>query len=387
MKNSRFFFFTILLLIGSVSLFSQNQPRPGQRDWWYTLERGKLMFRQGDYGNALLVFEDARRQRRIAYERMERDLIDLLSLNEVRRLRDSLDWIEKYIQEKRYAGAAEALGELYYRIPRDTFNNSAAAALTALQTLKDYPEAELWIGETYLAEGELALALTQFQKALALHPLFENPGFKAELSYKIAAIRRTRQEYKEMERVLLSIINTDNIWNGAGSNETPTDAEKQDTFAKQAMLRTLENSGINRFITMYRYGNTESKKAHRLLGYHYYSSGRHAPALEHLMFAFMIQNTVIIDEIKRAQYDYTFASLDALMAEIGGRPLLSEYAEKNDYYKTAYYLAASLYGNGKTSSARDIWRTLSAQSRAGEWQVRAAAQYRSPYVEKIIEMP
>jgi tetratricopeptide (TPR) repeat protein len=387
MKNSRFFFFTVLLLIGSISLFSQNQPLPGQRDWWYTLERGKLMFRQGDYGNALLVFEDARRQRRLAYERMERDLIDLLSINEVRRLRDSLDWIEKYIQEKRYAGASEALEELYFRIPRDTFNNSAAAALTALQTLKDYPEAELWIGETYLAEGELNLALTQFQKALALHPLFENPGFKAELTYKIAAIRRARQEYKEMERVLLSIISTDNLWNGAGSNETPSDAEKQDVFAKQAMLRTLENSGINRFITMYRYGNTESEKAHRLLGYHYYSSGRHAPALGHLMFAFMIQNTVIIDEIKRGQYDYTFTSLDALMAEIGGRPLLLEYAEKNDYYKTAYYLAASLYGNGKTSSARDIWRTLSAQSKAGEWQVRAAAQYRSPYVEKIIEMP
>jgi tetratricopeptide (TPR) repeat protein len=300
---------------------------------------------------------------------------------------DSLDWVEKYIRERRYAGAAEALEELYYRIPRDTFKNSATEALAALQTLKDYPEAELWIGETYLAEGEFALALKQFEKAFILRSLFENPGFVVELSYKIAAIRRTRQEYNEMERTLLSIISTDTLWNGAGGNKTPTDTEKQDTFAKQAMIRTLENSGINHFLTMYRYGYMESEKAHRLLGYYLYSSGRHDKAWEHLMFSFLIQNTLIIDEIKRGQYDFTFTSLETLVVEINRRPFLSKYTEENDYYKTAYYLAASLYGHGKTNSARDIWRFLSTQSGAGEWQVRAAAQYRSPYIEKIIEMP
>jgi tetratricopeptide (TPR) repeat protein len=385
MKNIKLQFL-IILLFAATSLFAQN--RPGQRDWWYTLERGKQMFRQGDYGSALLAFEDARRQRRAAYERMERDLIDLLSIHEVRRMGDSLDWVERYIRERRYAGAAQALEELYYRIPRDTFKNSATAALAALQTLKDYPEAELWIGETYLMEGEMALALTQFQKALVQRSLFENPGYATELLYKIAAIRRTRQEYNEMVRILESIISTDTLWIGADGNKSPTDLERQNTFAKEAMKRTLEDSGINRFITMYRYGNTESEKAHRLLGYYFYSSGRHAPAQEHLMFAFLIQNTVIIDEIKRGQYDFTFTSLDALMSEIGRRPFLAEYAEKNDYYKTAYYLAASLYANGrKINPARDIWRTLSVQNRAGEWQLRAMVQYRSPYIEQAIEMP
>jgi tetratricopeptide (TPR) repeat protein len=333
------------------------------------------MFRQGDYSNALLTFEDARRQRRAMYERLERHLINLLSITEVRRIGDSLDLVERYIGERRYADAAGALAELYYRIPKESFNNSATAALTALGTLKDYPEAEYWIGETYLVEGELRLAQSQFQKALDLRQLLENPGFATELLYKIAAICRTRQDYNEMERNLLAILSDDKLWAGGG------------TFEKQSLTRVLENNGINRFLTLYRYRNNESEQAHRLLGLYYYASGRHSRAQEHLMFAFLIQNTVIIEEVIRNRYDYTFTTLEALVPEINRYPLLAGYAEKNEYYKTAYYLGASLYGNGKTAPAREFWTFLSAQNTAGEWQARAAGQLRSPHVESLVEMP
>ena len=371
--------FSIFLSIFCTGLaFSQTQ-----RDWWHTFERGKLMFRQGDYGNALLAFDDARRQRRGMYERMERDFIDLLSLPEVRRMGDSLDWVERYIDERHYSGASDALQELYYRVPKESFKNSVTAALNALSALKDYPEAELWIGETYLVEGELSLALSQFQKAFVQRQLFENPGLATELLYKIASIRRVRQEYNEMERILLSILSTDSLWSESGSNGESS----EQSFTEQAMTRTLENNGINRFITLYRYANNESAEAHRLLGYYYYASGRHNRAQEHLMFSFLIQNTVIIDEIIRRRFDFIFTNLEAVAAEITRNPLLSDYAEKNEYYKTAYYLAASLYGNGKSSSATGIWNFLSTQNQAGEWQTRAIGQLRSPHVERAIEMP
>ena len=376
----------ILLLLICGGLTAQTQ-----RDWWYTLERGKQMFRQGDYGNALLAFEDARRQRRAMYERMERDLIELLSINEVRRLGDSLDLVERFIEDRHYAAAAEALQELYYRIPRGTFDNSATAALNALGALGDYPEAELWIGETYLIEGELSLALSQFQKALAMRQHMENPGYATELMYKIAAIRRVRQEYNEMEKVLLSILGADSLWSSGGSEgsggEVQVQAGTSRSFAKQAMTRTLETNGIDRFITLYRYSSDESVEAHRLLGYFYYTSGRHSRAQEHLMFAFLIQNTVIIDEVIRRRFDFTFTTLEALAAEMNRAPLLVEYTQKNEYYQTAYYLGSSLYGNGKTAAARSLWNFLATQSRAGEWQTRAQAQLRSPSVERAMEMP
>jgi len=371
-----FFIFLFSLFSLLFSLSAQTQ-----RDWWYTLERGKQMFRQGDYGSALLTFEDARRQRRIMYDRLERYLINLLSITEVRRIGDSLDLVERYISDRRHADAADALAELYYRIPRETFNNSASAALTALGTLKDYPEAEYWIGETYLVEGELRLAQSQFQKALDLRQTLENPGFAVELLYKIAAICRTRQDYNEMERNLLAILNYDQLWSGGGTGGGNA------AFEKQSLTRTLENNGVSRFLTLYRYRNTETAQAHRLLGLYYYASGRYSKAQEHLMFDFLIQNTVIIEEVIRNRYDYSFTTLEDLAIEINRYPLLKDYAEKNEYYKTAYYLAASLYGNGKSPTAKELWTFLSNQPPAGEWQSRSAAQLRNPHVERLVEMP
>jgi hypothetical protein len=62
-----------------------------------------------------------------------------LSIHEVRRLGDSLERVEIYIAERNYSDAAAALGELYYRIPKDSLNNSAARSLSALGSLNDYP--------------------------------------------------------------------------------------------------------------------------------------------------------------------------------------------------------------------------------------------------------
>jgi tetratricopeptide (TPR) repeat protein len=387
----------IVFLFGVQTVFAQapgGEGEPSPHDWWYTLERGKVMFRQGDYGNALLAFEDARRQRKAMYERLERHFINLLSISAVRRMDDSLERVERYIDERRYADAGEALAELYYRIPRATFNNSASAALTALGTLKEYPEAEYWIGEIFLVEGELKLAQDQFQKTLALKGTFENPGLATDLLYKIAAILRIRQEYNEMERTLLSILETDRLWAGQEiRTEDPYRDRGEDavasrlSFAKQAMTRTLENNGINRYLTLYRYKSIETVEAHRLLGYYYYASGRHSRAQEHLMFAFLIQNTVIIDELIRKQYDFAFTTLEALTFEISRNKQLGEYAEKNEYFKIAYYLGASLYGNGKTAAARDLWNPLSTQTHIGEWQSRSLAQLAAPHVERALEMP
>jgi hypothetical protein len=374
----------LVLFIGSV--FAQNS-----NTWWYTLEQGKQMYRRGDYGNALIAFGDAKRQRRQMYERMERDFIDLLSIHEVRRLGDSLDLVERYIREHGHVGASDALRELFYRVPRENFKNSANAALAAFNTLKEYPEADHWIGETYMVEGELNLALGQFQKVHENRNLLANPDFAIEMLYKIAAIRRTRQEYNEMERVLRAILIADKMWAGKNLEHDPmisrTLDHEGDSFLKQSMTQTLENRGLNRFIIQYRYNAVEFESAHKQLGFYYYQSGRHAWAQEHLMFAFLIQNTVMIDELKRTRYNYTFETLEDLAAQMNWNPVLIDYADKKEYYKTAYYLGASLYANGKTTSARGIWSFVAQQSRAGEWQIRAADQLRSPHIERALEMP
>jgi tetratricopeptide (TPR) repeat protein len=376
------YFFLALCLCVFVSDYGvaaqANQP------WWYTLEQGKLLFRKGSYGDALLTFEDARRQRVAQYTRMEEDFIFLLSIPEVRRFGDSLEYVEWYINERLYTAAAAALNELYYRFPKDSLKGSVSLALEKFDLLKGYPEAEYWLGETYRVEGELGLALRQYEKAWNERELLETPGFEIEILYKITELHRIRGNYQEMERRANEIIE------GVGANGVPRDSlwvgnsQGSSNQLRAAMERILENEGVSRFLTLYRYNNTDTERAHRLLGFFYYSSSRYTQAKEHLMFAFLIQNSVLIEEIIRRDYDYTFSTLENLVAVVQRRPELAAFMEETEYYRTIYYFATALYASGNRRSAAQLWAFLAASNNAGEWGNRAKRNP-TPYIERPLE--
>ncbi|GHV88737.1 hypothetical protein AGMMS50267_10970 [Spirochaetia bacterium] len=357
-----------------------------ERPYWFVMERGKLYFRNGAYGEALLAFEDARNQRRNRYARMEQDMISLLSIPEVRRFGDDLDLIEKYIADKSLINVDNVLKEVYYRFPRaDLFPNvsekkPATRILEVLKGLEEYPEAEYWIGETYRAEGELGIALRQYQKAYSQRAHLETPGFDIEILYKIADIHRLRQEYNEMEKRLQEILTNDTLWE-----------QNSNTFMRSAMKKTLEapneKDRLNRFLTLYRYNNPRVIRAHQLLGYYYYASGRYAHAVEHLMFVFLIQNSIFMDEIIRREFDYSFTTLNDLLAAVMRRPDPAAYFDGLEYYKSLYYLGTAFFGDGKPAPARDFWTFLAGQADAGEWRGRAQTQLRSPWLERAVEMP
>lgn len=375
------FVFCCFILVPS---FSQQLDRP----WWYKLEEGKRLYRSGDYGNALITFEDARRSRLEQFTRMEQDFILLLSNPDVRPLGDLLEFVERYVAERRETAAAAALAALYHHIPRASLNGSVKKALFELDRLKAYPEAEYWLGETYRAEGELAMALRQYERALQNRALLEIPEFDIEIYYKIADIYRIRQNYQEMEKQTLEIVEgrkatgelRDNLWMGnAGGRSSPNQI-------RVAMARILENEGINRFLTLYRHNYTGTEKAHRLLGFYYGSTSRYQLAAEHLMFAFLIQNTVLVNEVIRREFDYTFSTLEDLMVFIRSRSELNAFLDDTEYYKTAYYLSSALYASGKTRPARELWTFLANSYDSGEWGNRARRSA-TPYIERPLEMP
>ena len=369
-------------LVAALLLLAQTvfAAAPGQRDWWYTLRRGQAMFGRGDYGNALLAFDDARRDRRATFDRMERDLVEFLSMGEVRRMGDSLDWAERFAREGRFAAAVAALDELFFRVPRGGLGNSVAAALEAFGTLRYFPEAEMWIGRTFRAGGELNLARAQFEIALSRREFFESPALATELLYELAEVHGMRGDLLGMERALLEIVEAGALWGDGG------EGWQAGPFAREAMLRTLRTQGVDRLLTLYRYGNAGVMRAHRELGFLYAAMGRHGPAQQHLMFAFVIQNTVIIDEIIRRRFDFRFTTLEALADEIARDPFLAAYAAEGEYYRVAFYLGNSLF-HGHRARAEELWRFVAGREGAGEWRTRAAAQLRSPRVGATIVAP
>ncbi|MDR2768451.1 MAG: hypothetical protein LBB82_09035, partial [Treponema sp.] len=179
--------FTAVFVCAAASGFAQNT-----EPFWLTLEQGKRLFREGEYGEALKCFENARREKESKYAKLEQDLIAVLSIREVRRLGDDLGRVDVYIQKEFRVAAANALNELYYKFPRTALKNSALQALESLGSLKNYPEAEYWIGEIYRSEGEYGIALAQYQKAYDQKELVEASGFGLDIFYKMADIYALR---------------------------------------------------------------------------------------------------------------------------------------------------------------------------------------------------
>jgi hypothetical protein len=313
------------------------------------------------------------------YTRMKDDMISLLSIPEVRRMGDSLALIEPYITDRYHINASVALEEVYYRVSRAALNGSVSRVLEELERLKAFPEAEYWLGETYRVEGELEVALDQYQKAHEQRAFLENPTFDTDILYKMVELLNIKQEYGEMEVRAMEILAQDSLYSGP-------------TNTLIAMTRLLTESGINRFLTIYRHNNTITERAYRLLGLHYYATsaprpegyaeGRLSPAAEHLMIAFLTQNTVLIQELIRHQYDFAFSTLDALITDAYHNQVLVAYMADCEYYKTIYYFGAALYADGKTVLGRRLWTLLSLHPEAGEWSKRSANQLRSPFMDK-----
>ena len=385
MSKKLFFGFILLLFAAAIVPAQFSQP---QMPWWFLLEQGKQHFRNGLYGEAFSSFEEARRARHSHFTRLEEDFIMFLSIPDVRWLGDSLEFVEWYIDTNNQFQAAEILNELYHYYPRTALGGSVNRALEELDHLKSYPEAEYWLGETFRVEGELSLAYRQYERALNQQALFQNPEFDLEILYRITDLQRTRGDFVEMEKRTLEIIHgndsagnpRDRLWSSGISTDIPNPI-------RAAMLRILEgDDGINRFLTIYRHNNMITEKAHRELGLHYYSHGRYITAAEHLMFAFLIQNTVLIEEIIRREFDYVYTSLENLMLMIGTRRELLSFMDETEYFKNIYYFSSALYANGRTRSAVYLWDFLAQSSRSGEWGDRAR-RAGTPFIEAVVVMP
>ena len=374
---------SFLLLFLGVLLFPVVIGAQSQVPWWLRLEQGKNLFRSGAYGSALIAFEDARQGRINHFTRMEHDMITLLSLPDVRLIGDSLDIIEVFIESRYETRAASALSDLYHRVPRASLNGSASRALSEMGRLKPYPEAEFWIGETYRVEGELSLALRQYEKAWQERALLEIPAFEVEILYRIADIHRIRQDYQDMERRLREIIT------GLGPTGEHRDmfwADNSMIQIRSAMIRVMENEGIDRFLTLYRYENPYTERAHRLLGSFSYTSGRYTSAVEHLLFSFLIQSTVLINEAIGMEFDFTYTNLAMLFDFISSRSDLRALTEEMEYFRTLSFLASSLQATGRTRPAGELWSFLASRPEAGVWGARARSSP-IPIIDTPIEMP
>jgi tetratricopeptide (TPR) repeat protein len=246
----------------------------------------------------------------------------------------------------------------------------AIAAIGAL------PEAEMAIGDVYMIEGEMALAIGQYQKAYNLRNVLTIPDTKYDILYRLADAYQEEQQYNLMETSLLAISADDRSFNPPKGSRL-----------KEQVLANFYKSNLDSVLKLYRFDTDFAQGAHSRLGWFYYKTGRFDPSIEHLLYAVILVAGDAIQTSAEKDPQYQFTSLPDLLATAAGASDLTQFFTGSTIFADLYYLAGSLFQSGKPGHAMSLWRALSSSSLAGKYRDLARRQIKSPWMEPYLLIP
>jgi tetratricopeptide (TPR) repeat protein len=244
-----------------------------------------------------------------------------------------------------------------------------------------FPEAELAIGEIYLREGALELAKVQFQKVLSKEyaDLLRVPEERYRVLYLLAGIQETQGQYADMQKSLEQVL-----------QDQPDYSARDRQRFRDAFLKSYLERGLDRTLRLYRLENGGfALAAHAKLGWFDYRTGRYEPAsILHSLFALTTVVTEAMLELRRADPDYEYETLEGFLRLAVRREAVRQYLAESGFFRIAYYLAAATYQAGHAAQARRLWRMLADggwdPALAGEYPGLARRQLRRPKAEPLI---
>ena len=296
------------------------------------------------------------------------------------------------------------------------------------------PEGEYWIGRVYEEEGELPLAILQYEKALEQARYLYVAGDKTEIVYRLAEAYIKSEQPGKYEYRLQQLIDEE-------VQRSRTVVEREHLY-----VSTLKEKGLDELLYLYRLDYNQSLRAFRELGAYYYKKGEYRSGVLYNLYAVMTFYSLGIQQLIREDPEFQFPrnreklleydplsyyddienelrrvdSSFSFIREEGSRRLVNENAqvhdalrrleeenipyhysgigyalnlfkksrallpfmEENNIYQSLYYLACSLYGEGFEERAREIWSDLRKDPQGKGWSRRAEAQLASPHIDK-----
>ncbi len=236
-----------------------------------------------------------------------------------------------------------------------------------------FPEAEMAIGDVYTEEGELDLALAQYDKAYNLRKSLMVPDMQYDVLYKSANLLQATGRYKAMEDKLTLIVQDDSNYQETANMRMRSQVEKN-----------YNDKGLDRVLVLYSFDRSFAAAAHASLGWFYYRTGRYAAAVSHLLYATIYRTSQINRFLRDRDVDYQFMTMKGLLGSFGSSSEITTFVADTEYYKCLYYLAAASFANEQAEEARSLWILLSSQTAAGTYQDLSARQLKRPFLGPLL---
>lgn len=361
---------------------------------WLSLERGKRLFNDKDFGAAFMAFELAVISRRETFQSAAQRLEKVMESTTAKESGDSIRRIlaafaaEEFILRDYAAMVAASQGSMRRLLttmigqkisdshrafitvilqvlenrPESAMEDSAVVLGRLVGLLTRYPEAEYWKGRVFMVEGELGLAEFQFRRADGWRESLENPEERSSILYSLLDLYEARSDMVAWEETIRILRADDQI--------------EQDPFLRAAMINTLRNPGFDRFMVLYRIEPSGSLDANRRWSEFLLERGR----INADLYAAVAVNMVLtraISMLKVRDPSYTWAGLEDFLVRAYTRSQVVAYLQEHDLNRMLLVLADALYVATARQNAQILWRSVLASGALPHASV-AAARLRNP---------
>jgi hypothetical protein len=260
-------------------------------------------------------------------------------------------------------------------IDRHEFGEALKLFQEAVAKAGIFPEAEVGIGDVYVEEGELDLAIGQYKKAYDLRKSFYISGRQYEVLFRLADIYEKKELYKLMEDTLQLVIQDD-----VRFGETPT------YRMRSQIAKNYAEKGIDRVLFLYGFEDTIHAQAHSRLGLFYYRTGRYSPAIDHLLYSVIYRATRMKLFLFAKDAEYDFTTLADLISRIDAAPELRQYARDAGFFRDLYYLAGATFASGFPFNAKAVWNLIAGSKAAESYAELSRRQAKKPWLEPLLEV-
>ncbi|MFO7848568.1 MAG: hypothetical protein R6V67_01290 [Spirochaetia bacterium] len=240
-------------------------------------------------------------------------------------------------------------------------------------------DAHLWIGYVFEAEGEYDLAKRKYEQSLEHEKMFAPYEGRIAARYALARIADKTGDTRLYKETLSEIIEE-------GRSDDLSDA------GIEAMIEQLIKRGPDKLLELYRVRERKVRRAYSLIAEQALIEENYERALEKFTVSFAIAMTRAIEALQSRDSDYTFieeelpssgrdfftSNTRSFLKEVKNNEKISEYFQSIEFYRELFFLAASLYGEGYSDQAEELWLIIAEHRESGEWSSLAREQAANP---------
>lgn len=339
----------LALALSVAALSAAFATNPPDVKTWKAFDSAKAAYRDGEFGEALSLCEQARKAHAQYVADSLSELRRAISPKEVSKVGDGIEEVRNALVARNEIASVGVIDAITNVHSYEKFGNSMSSLMIWIEGTVVYPEADVLTGMIYEAEGERSVALSYYESAWAHRDYLDVPSEKYSIAYRMADISGNNGKYGDQEKYLLLVLADEPLFGTTGA-ESPTLA---------AMMRSLETEETTaKFFRLYRYGNYVSLKACADLAALYRTDNRTDREFPPAVLSAVIAATMLSSAVSSRDFEYSYSGLADLMARAGKNREIMSYADDNRLWDAFLGLALALRDRGHERQAQSLFREL-----------------------------